>query len=80
MLLVVRAIIAVSWLKSLTRISWPLICLRILSFLLARQNPQKNVAWFVGDLAQLPLREHSIDVILDIFSPANYQEFGRLFV
>ena len=46
--------------------------------LAARQNPQKNVAWFVGDLAQLPLREHSIDVILDIFSPANYQEFGRL--
>ena len=29
-------------------------------------------------MAQLPLREHSIDVILDIFSPANYQEFGRL--
>ena len=46
--------------------------------LAARQNPQKNVAWFVGDLAQLPLREHCIDVILDIFSPANYQEFGRL--
>ena len=46
--------------------------------LAARQNPQKNVAWFVGDLAQLPLREHGIDVILDIFSPANYQEFGRL--
>ena len=46
--------------------------------LAARQNPHKNVAWFVGDLAQLPLREHSIDVILDIFSPANYQEFGRL--
>ena len=42
------------------------------------QNPQKNVAWFVGDLAKLPLREHSIDLILDIFSPANYQEFGRL--
>ena len=37
--------------------------------LAARQNPHKNVAWFVGDLAQLPLREHSIDVILDIFSP-----------
>ncbi len=35
--------------------------------LAARQNPQKNVAWFVGDLAQLPLREHGIDVILDIF-------------
>ena len=29
-------------------------------------------------MAQLPLRENSIDVILDIFSPANYQEFGRL--
>ena len=33
--------------------------------LAARQNPQKNVAWFVGDLAKLPLREHSIDLILD---------------
>ena len=35
--------------------------------LAARQNPQKNVAWFVGDLAQLPLREHSIDVIMAWF-------------
>ena len=41
-------------------------------------RPVSYTHLFVGDLAQLPLREHSIDVILDIFSPANYQEFGRL--
>ena len=46
--------------------------------LAARQNPQKNVAWFVGDLAHLPLQDQSTDLILDIFSPAHYQEFRRV--
>lgn len=46
--------------------------------LAARQNPQKNVAWLVADLANLPLMDQSVDLILDIFSPAHYQEFGRV--
>ena len=47
--------------------------------LAARQNPSRKM-WH-GSLViwlNCPLREHSIDLILDIFSPANYQEFGRL--
>lgn len=46
--------------------------------LAARQNPQKNVAWLVADLAHLPLQDQSVDLILDIFSPAHYQEFARI--
>ncbi|KXT83172.1 Ribosomal RNA large subunit methyltransferase A [Streptococcus sp. DD11] len=36
------------------------------------------VNWFVGDLARLPIQEQAVDVVLDIFSPANYQEFQRV--
>jgi 23S rRNA (guanine745-N1)-methyltransferase len=32
----------------------------------------------VGDLARLPLADDSVDVILNILSPANYQEFERV--
>jgi len=34
--------------------------------------------WCVGDLASSPFRERSFDVILNILSPANYDEFKRL--
>lgn len=34
--------------------------------------------WCVGDLAHSPYREHSFDCILNILSPANYEEFSRL--
>ena len=34
--------------------------------------------WCVGDLANSPYKEHSIDCILNILSPANYDEFSRL--
>ena len=46
--------------------------------LAAKKDIPKNVAWFVGDLAKLPLADQSVDVILDIYSPANYQEFKRV--
>ncbi|MGV3162991.1 methyltransferase domain-containing protein [Streptococcus hyovaginalis] len=46
--------------------------------LAAKKDKDKDVAWFVGDLAKLPLADHSVDLILDIFSPANYQEFKRV--
>lgn len=44
----------------------------------ARHDLDNSVKWFVGDLAQLPIQDHSIDGILDIFSPANYNEFHRI--
>ncbi|MFC7685990.1 putative RNA methyltransferase [Ureibacillus sp. GCM10028918] len=34
--------------------------------------------WCVGDLANSPYMEQSIDCILNILSPANYEEFSRL--
>lgn len=46
--------------------------------LAAKKDISKNATWFVGDLAKLPLADQSVDVILDIYSPANYQEFKRV--
>lgn len=34
--------------------------------------------WLVGDLAYSPIADQSIDVILNILSPSNYQEFKRI--
>ncbi|ASV66699.1 MULTISPECIES: putative RNA methyltransferase [Cytobacillus] len=34
--------------------------------------------WLVGDLANLPFTDHSVDVLLNILSPSNYQEFKRV--
>lgn len=44
----------------------------------ARQYSEK--IWCVGDLAKSPYRAESFDVILNILSPANYDEFKRLLV
>ncbi|HEL2298695.1 TPA: methyltransferase domain-containing protein [Streptococcus suis] len=46
--------------------------------LAAKSDRTKSVKWFVGDLTKLPIQDKSIDGILDIFSPANYQEFARV--
>lgn len=46
--------------------------------LAAKSDKTKSVKWFVGDLTKLPIQNHSIDGILDIFSPAHYQEFSRV--
>ena len=35
-------------------------------------------AWILGDLAALPFKDHSIDLVLNILSPANYEEFKRV--
>ena len=34
--------------------------------------------WMVGDLTRLPLADQSVDVILNLFSPAHYGEFRRV--
>ena len=44
----------------------------------AKSEPNWAVNWFVGDLARLPIQDASMDILLDIFSPANYGEFRRV--
>lgn len=44
----------------------------------AKSEPNWAVNWFVGDLARLPIKDASMDILLDIFSPANYGEFCRV--
>lgn len=46
--------------------------------LAARTDRTKSIKWFVGNLTKLPIQDKTIDGILDIFSPANYQEFARV--
>lgn len=48
------------------------------SIQLAAKGPNTPVEWFIGDLAHLPIQNDSIDGIIDIFSPANYNEFNRI--
>lgn len=48
------------------------------SIQLAAKGPNTPVKWFIGDLAHLPIQNQSIDGIVDIFSPANYDEFKRI--
>ena len=44
---------------------------------LAAKGP-KTASFFAADLKHIPLRDHSVDVLLDIFTPANYSEFARV--
>ena len=44
----------------------------------AKSEVNWAVNWFVGDLARLPIKNASMDILLDIFSPANYGEFKRI--
>ena len=44
----------------------------------AKSEPNWAINWFVGDLARLPIKDASMDILLDIFSPANYGEFRRV--
>ena len=44
----------------------------------AKSETNWAVNWFVGDLAPLPIKDASMDILLDIFSPANYGEFRRV--
>ena len=44
----------------------------------AKSETNWTVNWFVGDLARLPIKDASMDILLDIFSPANYGEFRRV--
>lgn len=48
------------------------------SIQLAAKGINTPVEWFIGDLAHLPIQNQTIDGIIDIFSPANYNEFNRI--
>lgn len=37
-----------------------------------------TVSWLVADLANMPFASQTIDIILNILSPANYKEFDRM--
>lgn len=39
---------------------------------------QKEAFFFAADLKNIPLQDHVADVLLDVFTPANYAEFGRV--
>lgn len=38
----------------------------------------ENKIWLVADLAKTPLNDRTVDVMLNILSPSNYEEFNRL--
>lgn len=48
------------------------------SIQLAAKGVNTPVEWFVGDLAHLPIQKQVISGIIDVFSPANYEEFKRI--
>ena len=37
-----------------------------------------DVKWLVSDLSNIPLRDGGVNIVLNIFSPANYAEFRRV--
>ncbi len=37
-----------------------------------------SAQWMVGDLSRLPVSSGVMDIVVNIFSPANYQEFNRV--
>ena len=47
------------------------------AILLATQYHDKT-AWLVGDLTKIPVQSEKITVLLNILSPAHYQEFSRV--
>lgn len=46
--------------------------------LAAKSEPEHRVKWFVADIGNLPVKNRKTDIILDIFTSANYQEFRRI--
>lgn len=46
--------------------------------LAAKGGSSKSVRWFVGDLTRLPIADGTVDCVLNIFSPAHYEEFRRV--
>ncbi len=62
------------------RFSWPFDLSGGFNPSCGTSKSSENVAWFVGDLAQLPYVNTVSMSFLDIFSPANYQALLKTFV
>ncbi len=45
---------------------------------IASMGVKSGVHFMVGDISNLPFQDKSVDMILNVFSPANYQEFERV--
>lgn len=43
-----------------------------------RAARHRAACWLVGDLKHLPLADHSMDVLLDVLTPADYASFRRV--
>lgn len=41
-------------------------------------DKKHTVTWMVTDLNNIPKKDTCVDVVLDILSPANYNEFARV--
>lgn len=37
-----------------------------------------NIKWLVADVGNIPLKDHSMDVLINVLTPANYAEFARV--
>ena len=44
----------------------------------ARHDSRKAVKWLVGDLTNIPVLKGSINCVVDVFAPSNYDEFKRV--
>ncbi|MBR3875086.1 MAG: methyltransferase domain-containing protein [Clostridia bacterium] len=44
----------------------------------AAARTQSSANWLVADLKHLPVADHSVDVLLDVLTPADYAEFARV--
>lgn len=39
---------------------------------------EQKIKWIIGDLANIPLKSDSMDLLINIFTPSNYSEFTRI--
>ena len=52
--------------------------LRLVEAVLLAAKGDRRSTYFVGDLANIPLADGCCDAVLDVFTPANYAQFGRI--
>lgn len=46
--------------------------------ILQASRSSKEILWMVADLVNIPISDNSVDVLFNIFTPANYQSFARI--
>lgn len=39
---------------------------------------EQKINWLMGDLANIPIKSESMDLLINIFTPSNYSEFTRI--